>query len=154
MPKNVETKQRPQLDKYQNIPCRKIEQMMWRQPRGNKLYKAFWDGEDGQEEEIREWVKKTYTQVKRSTNKTKQFNENTCCVEVSFTTLFFLITSLDYVMLMRQPRLKEVSFFFPFTPNYLETFWGFAGHHHHHHFLIPVFYCQYLLLLLIYCYCP
>ena len=43
---------------------------------------------------------------------------------------------------------NEMPIFFPFTPNYLETFWGFAGHHHHHHFLILVFYCHYLLLLL------
>ena len=53
-------------------------------------------GSDGQEEEIREWVRKPYTQVKRSTNSRKQFNGNTCCVEVSFRTLFFV----NYVLVL------------------------------------------------------
>ena len=61
---------------------------------------------------VREWVKKTYTQVKRSTNKTKQFNGSTCCVEVSFRALFFfLITSLHYFMLTKVERTSVKPFF-------------------------------------------
>ena len=59
MEEYMETKQRPQCDKYQNIPCRKIQANdATSAVRKQTIERILREREDGEEEEIREWVKK------------------------------------------------------------------------------------------------